>query len=282
MRNLLLFVGLPYAAAAALALGLAVRHALARRRMEQARAEAADAWRQVRGGWPGKVGWAAIVVGHGIGLFLPGTLLHWNGAPLRLYLLEGTGFLFGLLVLVGWARLMWRHAARSGRGRSVTAELAETAFLSLLFVAVVSGLLTAARYRWGSSWGGATLGSYLVSLVRGAPATALVERMPFLVKLHVVSLFALMAILPATRAALIAVVAMDRALAVAKKPFVVAARAARARVERVHLGRWIWPEEDLVDEEGESVAPGDAGDDLPADAGGIAYRDRSENPRAPN
>ena len=111
--------------------------------------------------------------------------------------------------------------------------------------------------------------------------TALVEQMPFLVKLHLVSLFALMAVLPATRAALIAVVAMDRALAVVARPWVAGAKAARARLERIHLGRWLWPEEDLVEEDA-PTRPGDAGDGMPGHAGGIAHRSESETSRAPN
>ena len=120
-------------------------------------------------------------------MLLPGTLLRWNGAPLRLYLLEGSGFLLRLLALAGWARVMGRSPAPAAC-ESRPAEIAECVFLSLFFVAIGSGLLTAASYRWGSSWAGATLAPYLASpWPRGAPVTSLVEKMPFLVQLHVLS-----------------------------------------------------------------------------------------------
>src|SRR5262249_36497141 len=50
MRTEILFVGLPYAAAALLVVGMAVRFAMARPRIVEARAEAKIAWRRYRGG----------------------------------------------------------------------------------------------------------------------------------------------------------------------------------------------------------------------------------------
>jgi mono/diheme cytochrome c family protein/nitrate reductase gamma subunit len=252
-RARLLFLFFPYAACAVLVLGLAVRLALARPRMEAVRAGARLAWQRFSGGTAWRVGLAATAVGHVVGLLTPHVVLAWNGTPLRLHLIEGAGFLFGLLLLAGWARLMWRHLGRTAASRAGrAAEVADCAFLSLFFVAIASGLLTAALHRWGSSWASGTLAPYLATLVRGAPATDFVASMPLLVRLHVLSLFALIALLPFTSAALVPVAALDRVLSLCARPGTTLGRAARAALHRLSPARWIWPEEDLLEAPGET------------------------------
>ena len=241
MRTELLFVVFPYVAVGIFIAGSAARYAWARPRMEAVRAESGPR-SDLLGGTAARVALAIVVVAHVTALLLPGEIRAWNRAPLRLWLLEGSGFLLGLLVLAGWARAMWRHL-RDPDARP--AEIADCVFLTVLFVALLSGLLTAARYRWGSSWAAATLGPYLASLARGAPAIAFVEPMPPIVQLHVLSLFALAAGLPFTRAALATLVVLDRGLAFAGRPLAAGARAARGLVARIRPSRWLWPEEDV-------------------------------------
>ncbi len=252
-----LFALVPYAALLVLAIGLALRHALSRRRPEVLHAEARTAWRLFTGSTLWRVGFVATVAAHLAGLLIPDAIATWSSAPLRLYLLEGAGFLFGILALVGWIRMMSRHLGRtaSSRGTRIP-EIADCAFLSLLFVAIATGLLTAATYRWGSIWAGGTLAPYLMTLLGGAPAAALAAQLPYLVKLHVFSLFALLALLPATSAALIPIAAVDRGLALAARPIAAGARRARSVAGRLSPARWIWPEEDLADVPIEADADG--------------------------
>jgi nitrate reductase gamma subunit len=244
MRADVLFILFPYAAVALLCAGFVVRYGMARRQIASLRAPAMDAWRLFSGGPMWRAGLAACVLAHVVGLLLPRAILSWNSAPLRLYLLEGAGFLFGILALAGWARVMGRHLTR--RVRFAPGEVADCVFLSLVFVAIGSGLLTAVRYRWGSSWAGATLAPYLATLAHGAPVTSLVEKMPSIVQLHMLSLFALLAVLPFTSVALVAVVAAHRAFGVAGRPIAAVRRAARAAVGRLQPARWLWPDEDLA------------------------------------
>ena len=252
----LLFQVFPYVALAILILGLGIRHALARRRPAAIVPAADAAWQLFRGSAAWRLGLTITAVLHLVCLLLPGAVRGWNGTPLRLYLLEGTGFVFGIVVLVGLVQLMWRHAGHTVN--AVQARLhgvADYALLSVICVATVSGLATAVLYRWGSSWAVGTVTPYIASLVRGEPATGLVERMPFLVRLHVFSWFALIAVVPFTSAAMIFVAAGDRVVLFAGRPVAAAARGGRRVLARLSPARWLWPEEDLPGDGGNAQEP---------------------------
>jgi nitrate reductase gamma subunit len=248
----LLFQVFPYVALAILILGLGLRHALARRRPEAIRPAAKSAWQVFRGTAAWRIGLGVTALAHLACLFVPGAIRTWNGAPLRLYLLEGTGFVFGVVALIGLVQLLVHHIGRSlaaHHGR--LPEIADYALLSVLCVAAVSGLATAVLYRWGSSWAVGTLTPYLWSLGKGEPAIELVEQMPFLIRLHVFSWFAVIAVVPFTSAAMILVSAGDRVVLLAGRPITAATRAARKTLGKLSPARWLWPEEDL---------PGDGND----------------------
>jgi hypothetical protein len=90
------------------------------------------------------------------------------------------------------------------------------------------------------------------SLASGTPATHLIEHMPFLVRLHVLSWFAVIALVPFTSTALIVVVALERGIAVLARPIDAATRAGRRVLARLSPARWLWPEEDALDLPGKS------------------------------
>lgn len=258
-RSERLFRELPYLAFAMFVLGLLARTALARRgagaaasgphREAPLRAAATAVWRTFWSSSPFRIGLAVTALAHALGLLAPQLVTSWTAAPWRLYLLEGSGFLFGALALIGWAPLFWRNlrhheATRAGQLRG----LADGVALGLLGVALVTGLATAALHRWGSIWAAATLTPYLESLARGAPAAGLVEQLPPLVRAHVVSWLALVAVFPACSAAALLAHGIDRALARLTRT-VDAAAAAAARVRaRLSPARWLWPEEEPVAE----------------------------------
>ena len=252
LPNELLFLVFPYAALLVFLVGLGVRHAMARRQPETLRAAASDAWRIFRGNLAWRLGLGLTALLHLAGLLVPGAVLAWNGVPLRLYLLEGSGFVLGAIALVGLVQIMWRHVGRSisddgkSDGGSRVPEIADYALLSLGCVAVVSGLVSAVLYRWGSSWAVATVVPYMRSLLTGAPASELVEQMPFLVRIHVFTWFAMLALLPFTSLAMILVSAGDRALLVVARPIAAMGGAGRRTLARLSPARWIWPEEDPV------------------------------------
>ena len=140
---------------------------------------------------------------------------------------------------------MRRHLQRSGA--SVVSELTGDCLLvALMFVGLLSGLLTAAFYRWGSSWSAVTLAPYLTSVFRGAPLTALVERMPRLVQLHVLSGFAMLVVFPFTRASSFAMLGAHRAVAFVMAPVYAASKLAGEWAEQRNLMAWLWPEEEAI------------------------------------
>jgi nitrate reductase gamma subunit len=246
----LLFLAFPYAALFVLLLGLAIRLVIARRQPEALRAASSEAWQLFRGPVTWRVGLGVTAALHLLGVLLPRTIVAWDGVPIRLYLLEGSGFLFGAVALIGWVRVMRRHFSRSTTGaRASLSEIADCAFLSVFCMAIASGLVTAVLYRWGSSWATGTLAPYMQSLARGAPATRLVEEMPFLVRLHVFSWFVVIALVPFTSAALIIVSGLERCTVLVTRPINAATQVARRMAARLSPARWLWPEEDAPDPE---------------------------------
>lgn len=138
-----------------------------------------------------------VLAGHLLGFLVPGTVLVWNGAPLRLYILESTALMFGLLALWGLIVLIIRRAV-SARVRAVTSMM-DVVLLLLLLAQVAAGVGIAIIYRWGSSWYAGLAVPYLWSILILSPDVALVSNLPFLVQLHVVGAFLILALLPFTR-----------------------------------------------------------------------------------
>jgi nitrate reductase gamma subunit len=244
MTSSLLFGALPYTALAVLCLGLLARGLLTP--APAAAAEAAEAWAMFGGGKIWGRAFVAVAVLHLAGAIFPETVLRWNDVPLRLYLLEGSGFAIGLVALGWWAGAMQRYLRRTGV--SAASEIADGALLAVLFVGIGSGLLTAVLYRWGSSWGAATLAPYGASLLHGDPLASFVEQMPRLVQLHVLSAFALMLVFPFTRAASAATFSVRWAAERAAAPFAGASGAAEGWLRRYDPAELIWPDESAWDE----------------------------------
>jgi len=253
----LLFLAFPYAALLVLLIGLGIRFVIARRQPEALRAASSEAWQLFRGPVTWRVGMAITASLHLLGLALPRTIVAWDRVPVRLYLLEGSGFLFGAVALIGWVKVMRRHFGRSTTGASLS-EVADCAFLSVFCLAIVSGLVTAVLYRWGSSWAPGTLAPYMQSLASGAPATRLVEEMPFLVRLHAFSWFVVIALVPFTSAALIIASGLERCAVLVTRPINAATQVAQRMAAKLSPARWLWPEEDAPATEGTLALHGQA------------------------
>jgi nitrate reductase gamma subunit len=237
-----LFAVWPYIAASLLAVGISVRYLLERRNMDAVSAEMSEAWAFIGGARWLRASVLLLFLAHLAGLLFPRELLLWNGNPVRLYMLEGLAFAIGVVALSSGAGLLWRHLGHSHR--SAIIELSDTVFLSLFFVGIISGLLAAALYRWGSSWGAITLSPYVASLVRGNPAAGFAVQMPFLVRLHVFSSFAMLAVFPLTRVASFVVFALHRSFGFIGRPISAGARTGEAWLRKHNPAPWLWPEED--------------------------------------
>lgn len=149
------------------------------------------------GSIPFHYGILLILLGHLAALLVPSGLTLWNSAPIRLYLLEATGLALGLWTLAGLGILVWRRFS-TRRVRVVTTPM-DMVILLLLLVSVITGVLTAVLYRFGSSWFTAIFTPYLWSVVTLRPDVGLVAPLPWLIKLHVVNFFLLLAVFPFSR-----------------------------------------------------------------------------------
>jgi nitrate reductase gamma subunit len=149
------------------------------------------------GSVPWHIGILVVLTGHVIGFAIPRQILWWNGVPARLYVLETTGLLFGLLALVGIVSLIVRRLTFA-RLRAVTSWM-DVVVLIVLLVQVVLGVYVALFYRWGSSWYATSAVPYLRSLFLLQPDLKMIAPLPLAVKLHIVNAYVFLAILPFSR-----------------------------------------------------------------------------------
>lgn len=142
-------------------------------------------------------GIVTILTMHFLAFLLPSAILSWNAAPMRLYLLEGTGLALGLWALVGLLILAYRRL-NTPRIQAVSTGM-DMVVLAALLVSVVTGVITAYSYRWGSNWYASVASPYLWSLLFLSPKVELMAALPALVKAHVFNFFVLLALFPFTR-----------------------------------------------------------------------------------
>lgn len=142
-------------------------------------------------------GVVTILAAHLAAFLAPPAVLAWNGAPLRLYLLEGTGLALGLWALAGLLVLFWRRMSVP-RIQAVSTGM-DFVVLCVLLVQLATGVATALTCRWGSNWFAAVASPYLWSVVSFSPRLELVGPLPAVAKAHVFNAFVLLAIFPFSR-----------------------------------------------------------------------------------
>lgn len=149
----------------------------------------------------GSVSWhygiLILLAGHLIGLLVPGSVAAFNGAPIRLYILEGTALGLGLFALFGIVALTVRRLTNP-RVRA-TSSATDLVVLALLLVQVAAGVYTAIVHRWGSWWYLSNAVPYLVSLIQLNPQTQYAATMPLATQIHVINAFLLLAVFPFSR-----------------------------------------------------------------------------------
>ena len=131
---------------------------------------------------PFHYGIIAVVGGHIIAFIIPGEVLAWNSQPMRLYVLEISGFVFGLLTLVGLVSVITRRVSVP-KIKMVTSG-ADWVLFGIFVVQIVSGLAVAVFHGWGTSWFAAIATPYLWSLLT-LSGHLLRDSLPWLVKTHV-------------------------------------------------------------------------------------------------
>lgn len=138
-----------------------------------------------------------VMLGHLAALLLPAGLRLWNAVPIRLWLLEATGLALGLWALIGLLVLLWRRTSEK-RVRVVSTPM-DYVILLLLLVSMLTGVLTATIYRFGTAWFTVAFTPYLWSVLTLKPQVALVAPLPWVIKLHVINFFVLLAVFPFSR-----------------------------------------------------------------------------------
>jgi nitrate reductase gamma subunit len=146
---------------------------------------------------PLQYGLLVVLGGHLLALLVPATVESWNGAPIRLYLLEATGLAAALWAVSGLA-VMGVRWLRAGDGRT-RYTLPDMIVIGAFVVVLVSGVLTAVLYRFGSAWGTAVVVPWVWSVFTPNPRTELMGDLPWIAQLHGVSAFALVAAFPLSR-----------------------------------------------------------------------------------
>ncbi len=138
-----------------------------------------------------------VLLGHLAAWWFPQGIRWWNGVPIRLYLLEVTGLALGLWALAGLVILIWRRLSEP-KVLAVTTPM-DFVVLVLLLVSLVTGVLTATLYRFGSFWFTGVFTPYLWSLVTLNPQPQLLQGLPWVIQLHAFNFFLLLAVFPFSR-----------------------------------------------------------------------------------
>ena len=197
MIDLFLFAILPYVALAIAIIGLVWRYTTNQFSYSSVSSQFLENRQLFWGSVPWHYGIILILLGHVVGVLFPSSIMAFNGVPVRLYILEGTGLALGLLVLVGLVLLLLRRGTNQNV-RAVTSSM-DLVLLLLLLLLVVTGVGTAILDRWGSGWYVQTVTPYLRSLFHFSIKVEYMVSLPLLVKIHAVTAFVILAILPFTR-----------------------------------------------------------------------------------
>jgi len=130
-----------------------------------------------------------ILTGHLIAIFIPQSIVLWNAHPLRLYLLELSGIGLGLWATLGMTVLLWRRLTHP-RVQAVSTPM-DYVVIALILVSLVTGVIIASYYRWGSYWFTGIFTPYIMGILTFRPNAASLIPLPFTIKLHVFNFFLL-------------------------------------------------------------------------------------------
>ena len=149
----------------------------------------------------GSVSWhygvLLILLAHLLAFLFPGFWAALIASPDRLYVLEVIGLSLAVVTMFGLAVLIVRRLLNA-RVFAVTTVL-DWVLLVALMTQIVLGFWVALAYRWGSDWYLHTAVPWLRSLIVLNPEIQYVTVLPWIVKLHMLGGFVLVALFPFTR-----------------------------------------------------------------------------------
>ena len=198
MLNQLLFVALPYVALAIFLVGSIYRYLYKGFKVSSLSSQFLEGRKLFFGSQPFHWGLFFLFFGPLIAFLFPSCVIAWNGQTVRLLILECASFAFGISALWGLSALVYRRLSNK-RVQIVTSKMDVVVYL-VLFVQIVSGLCVAYFNRWGSNWFSAFLTPYLRSIFVFDPQIDAISTVNSVwLKIHVVSAFSIIAIIPFTR-----------------------------------------------------------------------------------
>lgn len=149
------------------------------------------------GSVPWHYGIITILLAHLVAFLIPGAWARIIAEPLTLYTLEITGFAVALAALAGLCVLIIRRLTEP-RLLTVTTTM-DWVLLAVLLLQVALGFWVSLGYRWGADWYVHTAVPWLISLATFNPQTQYVSSLPWMVKLHMLNGFLLIALFPFSR-----------------------------------------------------------------------------------
>ena len=197
MINMVLFVIFPYVALILAVVGGIQRYVIRPFSYSSLSSQFFEKRQQFWGSIHFHYGVVLILTAHLLAALFPGFWSRLVGAPVRLYVLEITGAALGVFAVLGLALLIVRRRFNS-RARVVTSMM-DWILLAVLLVQVVTGVIIALIYRWGSVWYLHTAVPWLWSLARLSPQTNSIAALPWIAKLHFLNAFVLVALYPFSR-----------------------------------------------------------------------------------
>jgi nitrate reductase gamma subunit len=197
MSNNFFFIGLPYAALVVMLVGSIMRYMNLGFKISSLSSQFLEGKELFYGSRPFHWGLVFLFFGHLVAFLFPRSVIAWNSVPVRLLILEVSALGFGLSALFGLVILVVRRA-KNRRLVMVTTKMDVFVYV-ILFTQIISGLWVAYFVRWGSAWFPAVLTPYLKSIFLFDPDISGVSAMPLSVKIHIVSAFALIGMIPFTR-----------------------------------------------------------------------------------
>jgi nitrate reductase gamma subunit len=192
-----LFVALPYLAFAVFFIGTIQRYRMQSFTYSSLSSQLLENKQHFWGMVPFHYGILTVLAGHVVAFCIPRAVLAWNSRPLRLYILEVSALICGMLAFTGLVAAVIRRI-RYSRVRVVTSKPDWVVFGMLLFQ-IFSGIYVAIFVGWGSSWFAAAATPYLRSLLMFSPDIGYLSQMPWIVRLHIINAFLLIAFFPFTR-----------------------------------------------------------------------------------
>jgi len=197
MLNNFFFIGLPYAVIILFLIGSITRYKKRGFQVSSLSTQILENKKLFFGSNPFHYGILFLFFGHLTAFLFPRSVIAWNSQPVRLIILEITAFAFGITILFGAVMLIIRRLGTK-RIWVVTSKMDLVVYF-LLFTQIITGLIIAYYERWGSTWFATSLTPYLRSIFILSPNIKPITEMPFVVKLHMISAFTIIGIIPFTR-----------------------------------------------------------------------------------